>query len=338
MKKSIFTFGVIAVLISCENKIDTLSELKSNFYAFKERPIHSGETLKIEFNAHADKIDSVSLTLNGVPFDNNTLVDSTNSTLGLNKLQIKVYLGDNSIWGETVLSVLSPVKETPIEYEVVNEYPHPAELFTEGFFFHNNKIYESAGQYGKSKLVNYALGSTNYIQEKSQDKEDFSEGIALLNGKIYQLTYRQRKIFVYDENSLELIQTMKLPEMVREGWGMTTNGKELIISDGTQHIFFFDEHFKLRKKIQAVGYISIYTNLNELEFIQDKVYANVWQTNYILVINPNSGMVEQYYDLSALSKSKTSRSDDVLNGIAAYKDHILVTGKYWDKIYELSSK
>src|SRR5690606_24463561 len=106
-----------------------------------------------------------------------------------------------------------------VEFEVVKEYPHPAELFTEGFFFHNDKIYESAGQKGKSKLVSYSLGSTDYIQEKYQDKEDFSEGIALLNGKIYQLTYRQRKIFVYDENSLELLETLELPQIVREGWG-----------------------------------------------------------------------------------------------------------------------
>lgn len=336
MKRVAFTFFILVVLISCENKINSLSELKSNFYEFKEKPIHSGEILNIEFNAHADKIDSVSLILNGVPFKNNTPLDSSNSTPGLNKLQMKVYIGDDYIWGETVASVLSSFKETPIEFEVVKEYPHPVELFTEGFFFHNNKIYESAGQKGKSKLVNYSLGSSSYIQEKKQDKEDFSEGIALLNDKIYQLTYRQRKVFVYNAGSLELIETLKLPDTVREGWGMTTNGKELIVSDGTQNIFFFDEQFNLKRKIQVAGYVSIYTNLNELEFINDKLYANVWQTNYILVINPDSGVVEQYYDLTSLSETKGS--DDVLNGIASYKNTVLVTGKNWSRIYELAIK
>ncbi len=324
------------VLVSCKNEISSLSELKSNFYEFKEKPIHSGETLNIEFNANSDKIDSVSLTLNGVTFKNNTQLDSTNSMLGLNKLQIKVHIGDDFIWGETIVPVLNSFKEMPVEFQVVKEYPHPTELFTEGFFFHNNRIYESAGQHGKSKLVNYALGSTNYLQEVRQEKDIFSEGIALFNKKIYQLTYRQRKVFVYDENTLELIETLKLPDVVREGWGMTSDGRGLIVSDGTQNIFFFDEQFNLQRKIQVAGYVSIYTNLNELEFIQNKIYANVWQTNYILVINPESGAVEKHYDLTPLSETKGA--DDVLNGIASNNDNILVTGKNWEKIYELSVK
>src|SRR5690606_7178073 len=119
------------------------------------------------------------MTLNGKPFQNNSPLDSTNSTLGLNKLEMKVYIDNDYILGKIDVPVLSSFKEIPVEFEVVKEYPHPTELFTEGFFFHNNKIYESAGQKGKSKLVNYSLGTTNYIQEKKQDAEDFSEGIAL---------------------------------------------------------------------------------------------------------------------------------------------------------------
>ena len=337
MKKKIFCALLGLFLISsCENKITSLGELQSNFYAFKEKPLHLGEILNVEFNANLDKIDSVSMTLNGKSFQNNSPLDSTNSTLGLNKLQMKVYIDNDYILGETDVPVLSSFKETPVEFEVAKEYPHPTELFTEGFFFHNNKIYESAGQKGKSKLVNYSLGTTRYIQEKKQDAEDFSEGIALLDGKIYQLTYRQRKIFVYDENSLALLETLQLPQMVREGWGMTTNGKELILSDGTQNIFFFDAKFNLQRKIQVAGYVSIYTNLNELEFINNEIYANVWQTNYILVINPETGMVKRYYDLTTLSE--TTQNDDVLNGIASYNGNLLVTGKNWNKIYELTSK
>lgn len=336
MKKSIFVLFALVALGSCENKISSLSELKSNFYEFKEKAIHSGEVLSITFGSNADKIDSVSLTLNGKSFKNNTRLDSANSTLGLNKLQMKVYMDGDFIWGETVVSVLSSFKETPVEFEVVKEYPHPAELFTEGFFFFNNRIYESAGQKGKSKLVSYLPGSINYIQEKKQDAEDFSEGIALLNNKIYQLTYRQRKIYVYDHNTLELTEMLRLPEMVKEGWGMTSNGQELIVSDGTQNIFFFDERFNLQRKIQVAGYVSIYTNLNELEFINGKIYANIWQTNYILVINPESGAVEQYYDVTSLSE--TRGNDDVLNGIALKGNNLLITGKNWNNIYELISK
>jgi len=334
--KKLISGLVVLLVIACEQGPSSMSDFGSNFYVFSQKPLHLGDTLNIEFTKNTEKIDSVSLTLNGKRINNHEPIDSAKATLGLNKLRINVYTANQPVGGEVNLQVLNSGKETPVEYETVKEYPHPAELFTEGFFFHNGKIYESAGQKGKSKLVSYALGSTNYIQEKRQDKEDFSEGVALLSGKIYQLTYRQRKVFVYDENSLELIETLELPQIVREGWGMATNGTELIVSDGTQNIFFFDEHFNLKRKIQVAGYISIYTNLNELEFINEKIYANVWQTNYILIINPRSGAVEQYYDLTPLSE--TSGSDDVLNGVASYKNNILVTGKNWQKIFELSAK
>src|SRR5690606_17310011 len=138
----------------------------------------------------------------------------------------------------------------------------------------------------------YTLGSTNYLQEQKQDDNVFSEGAALLNGKIYQLTFRQRSVFVYDAKSLDLVNTLQLPHNLKEGWGMTTNGKELIVTDGSQHIYFFDEQLKLLRKIQVAGFASVYTNLNEMEFIQNKIYANIWQTNFILVINPASGAVE----------------------------------------------
>lgn len=336
VKKYIGLLVFLLILSSCNQKVKNLSDLGSNFYEIQHNGLRLGDSLNIYFLKNQDLVDSVELTMNGMSFQNHSIMNSSNTKLGINNLKIKVHLEDSFITGESHIPILNSVKETPIEYEVVKEYPHPAELFTQGFFFHNNRIYESAGQYGKSKLVNYALGTTQYIQEKLQDKDDFSEGIALLNGRIYQLTYRQREIFVYDESSLELKETLKLPETVKEGWGMTTNGVELIVSDGTQNIFFFDEEFRLQKKIQVAGYESVYTNLNELEFINGKIYANVWTTNFVLIINSETGAVEHYYDLAPLNQSKDS--DDVLNGIAAYGNNLLVTGKNWNKIYELSVK
>lgn len=336
MKKFSWILFSLLFVVACKNDITTLSELKTDFYEYREKPLHMGDTLQIKFGANEDKIDSVILTLNGKDYKNPVVLDFNNATLGLNPLQMKVYVDGSSIFGEVNLPVLSGEKETEIQYEIVKEYPHSTELFTQGFFYHNNKIYESAGLYQKSRLVTYSLGATSFSQEVKQDNRIFSEGIALLNNKIYMLTYRERKILVFDPTNLSLIQTLEMPTQMREGWGITSNGKELIMSDGTQNIFFFDENLNLVRRIQVAGYVSIYTNINELEYIEDRIYANVWGTNYILVINPENGMVEQYFDLSKISETKGS--DDVLNGIAQYGSHLLVTGKTWSKIYEVARK
>lgn len=336
MKHLFYIAFCLILIISCKNEPQSLSELKSNFYEIPHNGLRLGDSLNIYFFEKEEFVKSVEIFWNAQPIKNHTIMDSTNTILGINNLKIKVQLENSSISGETNVPVLNSFKETPMEFEIVKEYPHPTELFTQGFFFHNNKIYESAGQYKRSKLVTYSLGSTNYLQEKKQEDQIFSEGIAVLNGKIYQLTYRKRTVFVYDEKSFELINTLQLPDDLQEGWGITTNGEELIVTDGTHNIYYFDEKFNLQRKIQIAGYSSIYNQLNEMEFIKGKIYANVWQTNYILIINPNSGAVEKYYDLSSISETKGS--DDVLNGIASYEKNILVTGKNWSRIYELASK
>lgn len=336
MKKFALLFILSILIISCKNESYNLSDLKSNFYSLKDNPLFMGDKLEIKFDAHADKIDSVELDLNGKKLMNNEVLTFENSTLGMNKLQVKVYMGENIAWGEVQLPVLNPEKETPVEFNVIKEWPHPTELFTQGFFYHNNQLYESGGQYNKSKMVAYKLGSTQYILENKQDPKTFAEGATLHKGKIYQLTYRQRDLFVFDPNTLELLETLRMPAELREGWGITSNGQELLMTDGSQNIYFYDDNLNFVRKIQVTGNASIYTYINELEYIDGKIYANVWTTNYILVINPNTGAVEQYFDLNSISEQKGS--DDVLNGIAQVGKNILVTGKNWAKIYELERK
>lgn len=327
----IFSF----ILFSCIKEIGNLSDLKSDFYELQNHSIHMNDTLSIKFDANTDKIDSVSLLLNGKHIHNNSVLDSIKTHLGLNDLEINVYTKEGRINGKTKIPVLSQIKETPIEYKVFREYPHPKQLFTEGFFYYDGLIYESTGKYKKLKLVNYKLGTTKFLKEVKRDDRIFAEGITLFDNKIYQLTYRERQIFVYDVNTFELVETLQMPAEMREGWGLTSNGSELIASDGSHLIYFFDKDLKLKRKIQVVGNISIYEQINELEYINGKIFANVWLTNYILVINPENGRVERYYDLSNL-KTEKDEKDDVLNGIAFYEDKLLVTGKHWSKIYELS--
>ena len=332
--KKIVVLILLMGMISCKKDIESLSDLKSNFYEMQLTPTHLGEELKIEFNANAEKIDSVSLILNGKPIKNNQKLDLTNSVLGSNELEVYVYVDGKHVYGKTQMAILNSEKETPIEYTVIKEYPHPTELFTQGFFFHNQMIYESSGQYGKSKLVNYALGSTNYQKESKLDPKIFAEGACILNGKMYVLTYRERKILVYNPDTLAQIETLEMPAIMKEGWGLTTDGKDFIASDGTQNIFFFDDKFTFKRKIQVTGNVSIYTYINDMEYVDGKIFANVWQTPYILVINPETGAVERYYDLNPINEAKGA--DDVLNGITLYKGNLLLTGKNWSKIYEVN--
>ncbi|HLV24348.1 MAG TPA: glutaminyl-peptide cyclotransferase [Moheibacter sp.] len=334
MKKNIFyiLWGFI-LMVSCKDEPKTLSDLKSNFYEIQHNGLRLGDSLNIYFFEHEELVKSVEISWNGKAFENHTVMDSINTKLGINELKIKVNLEGNSILGETKVPILNSFKETPVEFEVVKEYPHPKELFTQGFFISDGKIYESSGRYGHSKLVTYKPGSVNYSEEIKQDPTIFSEGIAWLNDKIYQLTYKERKVLAYDAKTLKLESEIPYPAFLKEGWGMTTNGKELMVSDGSQNIYFFDSDFNLQRKIQVAGYQSVYTYLNEMEFINGKIFANVWTTNFILIINPESGAVEQYYDLTSLSETKGS--DDVLNGIALFNNRLLVTGKNWEKIYEL---
>lgn len=332
-KPIIALISLFILTVSCSNEVKNLSDLQSNFYELQHNGLRLGDSLNVYFFKNQELVDSVELTWNGKSVSNHTVLDTANTNLGVNELKIKVHLGSEFITGETHVPILNSTKETSISYDVINEYPHPKELFTQGFFYHDDKIYESSGHYGKSKIVTYHLGTTNFLQETKQEAKVFSEGISILNGKLFLLTYKERKALVYDAQTFELKEEIALPNMVKEGWGMTTNGKELIVSDGTQNVFFFNEKFELQRKIQIAGYQSVYTYINELEFVNGKLFANVWTTNFILVIDPKTGAVEQFYDLTDLSESKGS--DDVLNGIAVKGNQLLVTGKNWEKIYEL---
>lgn len=334
MKNWIFLLAPLMAVMACKKDIESLSDMRSDFFELQNRSIRMGDTLTVKYQLYQSKIDSVSFLMNGKHLPDNSVLSFDNAQLGLNKLEINVYTTDGRIYGKTEIGILSGNEEKEVEYEMIKTYPHSKDLFTQGFFFHDGKIYESSGQYGKSKLVSYSLGSEQFSREFELGKNFFAEGATLFKDKIWQLTYRERKIFVYNPDTFELINTLDLPAEIRQGWGLTTNGEDLIFSDGSQNLYFFDENLQYKKRIQVAGFISVYTKLNELEYIKDKIFANVWQTDYILVINPESGEVEHFYDLSELSETKGS--DDVLNGIALYNNHLLVTGKNWTKISEIT--
>ena len=220
--------------------------------------------------------------------------------------------------------------------EVVAEYPHDVNSYTQGLFFHEGVMYESIGQYGKSNIRTVNMETGKAIKRKSVSKDYFVEGSVVFGGDLYVLTWMEDKVFRYDAKTLELKSEMDYP---REGWGLTTDGEHLIASDGTSNLYFLDKDLKLKRYVQVNLGSRPIRFLNELEYIDGKVWANVYTSDEIVIINPKSGVVEGVIDCTnLLSPDLRTYDTDVLNGIAynPQTGKIYLTGKNWPKLYEIS--
>ena len=236
-----------------------------------------------------------------------------------------------------VLVSNSPVYPEPLHYtyNVVNVYPHDETAFTQGLIFEDGIIYESTGRYDQSTLRCVELETGNIIQLHALPDQFFGEGITIFGDKIIQLTWQSEKGFVYDKNSFDLLQEFTYPT---EGWGITHDGSRLIMSDGTATLYFLDP-----ETFQKIGQVEVYdeepvTLLNELEYIQGMVYANIWKEEKIVIINPETGHVTGWIDLEGINEAEKQNSNNVLNGIAydTNDDRLFVTGKLWSQLFEIS--
>ncbi len=238
------------------------------------------------------------------------------------------------------------VDNTPpvLNYTVVNALPHDTTAFTEGFLFHDGQLYESTGHtdnYPSSRsLFGLVDLSSGKIQTKAEiDKNKyFGEGIVFLSGKVYQLTLDNKIGFVYDAKTFKKIGEFTLPS--EHGWGMTTDSRYLIISDGSSNIYYLDpNNYKLAKIVGVTDNNGPVGNINELEMIDGSIYANHWQTNDILKIDPSSGRVVGKLDLTSLANEAQNKypGSAEMNGIAydSTSKKIYVTGKMWPTIYEI---
>lgn len=217
--------------------------------------------------------------------------------------------------------------------KVVRDYPHDRGAYTQGLFFQDGVLYESTGQCGETSLRIVELESGKVLRKLEFDRKYFGEGSVILKDKLYMLTWTSKVAFVYDAASLGYLKTCAYP---REGWGLTTDGKQLIASDGTAYLYFMDENFQVKRKLKVTMNDRPLRLLNELEWINGKIWANVYTTDMIVIINPSSGKVEGVVDCSGLLPANLRRSDtDVLNGIAVNDGKIYLTGKNWPKLYEI---
>lgn len=306
-----------------------------------------GQPLEFTVNTkiHDGELKQVSLFLN------NELVKTSDQLTFTHKIEKLSYLGQNTlrvlaeksdgnsntrIQNFTVLSDVAPKK---YEFEIIKELPHSTEHFTQGLEFHNGFLYEGTGEHGKSGIfkINHATG--RILQSKMLDEKYFGEGITILNDKLYQLTYKTQIGFVYRLSDFAVIDSFKYES--KEGWGLTNDGKSLIMSDGTGTLTWLNpDDFSVEKRIQVADNQRTWQYINELEYVDGSIWANVWTTNQIIRIEAETGRIMGYVDLdgilSIMHQTQLERID-VLNGIAynPQNGHFYVTGKLWPKLFEL---
>ncbi len=233
---------------------------------------------------------------------------------------------------------VTPAQGIPVfTFHVVNTYPHDRAAFTEGLALDNGVLFEGTGLNGRSELRRVDLASGQVEQSVKLEPQYFGEGVTTWGDRIIQLTWKTRRGFVYDKSSFALLQTFAYPT---EGWGLTHDGTQLIMSDGTPTLHFLDPNtFQETKRITVTADGAPVVNLNELEYVRGEIWANVWQTDRIARIAPETGHVVGWIDLTGLLNPADRQPPvDVLNGIAydAQHDRLFVTGKLWPKLFEIT--
>jgi glutamine cyclotransferase len=362
MQKAILIlFSALLLITACKNEEKQLSSTKHQESEIeggvpklnitlapdKGKYFKTSENIKIEVVVRQKKdvaLDSVVYNINGKqkfvlskpPYRKSLAADLLQ--LGLHSLTATVYYNEtHKDSRNTHFFVLPSTHPKEFDYQVVKSFPHDKNAYTQGLYYENGYFYESTGRYGKSSLRKVDKKTGKVLQSYQLAPKYFGEGLAVYNGKIIQLTYKAQKAFIYDKSTFNLIQTIDYGNL--EGWGITHNGKHFIFTDGTNKLFYYDEKtFSLLKEVSVYNHQGPVSRLNELEYINGTVYANVYGTDKIVAIDPASGQVTGILNLTGLlDKSDYHTNIDVLNGIAYdnQSGHLYVTGKNWPKLFEI---
>ena len=220
-------------------------------------------------------------------------------------------------------------------FDIIRAYPHDAEAFTQGLIYRDGALFESTGLNGQSSLRKVRLETGEVLQKKDVARRYFAEGLTELDGELFQLTWDTQVVFVYDRATFTEKRRLSYKG---EGWGLTHDGRRLIMSDGSAALRFLEPAtFKELGRITVTDEGRAIDHLNELEFVRGQIYANVWLTDRIAIIDPASGRVTGWIDLAGLSPMPTRFTNAVLNGIAwdAASDRLFVTGKLWPRLFEI---
>ncbi len=354
MKKSIFplvlVFCLFVTFLSCSNKpkrsrkpVSTVVILptKSN-YVFGEEV-----SINVKTKIRDGEIGSIKLYYKDQLIKETKELDFTVDNVKLDELGSSVFKvsaikTDNVENTRTkLILVFSDIVPERLTYQVINNYPHSKKFYTQGLEFHNGFIYEGTGENGESGLFKINLTNGNPVQSTYMDDIYFGEGITILNDKIYQLTYHSQKGFVYNLSDFSVIDSFQFKS--KEGWGLTNDGTYLIMSDGTNVLTWINPNdFSLIKTVQVANNTGLTSGINELEFINGTIYANIFTTDVIVQIDPETGKILSEINMKGILDMYKNPNDtvNVLNGIAYDKatNRIFVTGKWWPRLFEIKFK
>lgn len=330
---------------ACFLLITSCSEVYK-FSLVHKKKIALNTTMNVFLKENKDKgINKVQFFVNGKEISSEGLSAKINTTdLGTGKHSISalVFYLEKTKKENSSFEVLANEPPVVYSYKIINEYPHDTKAYTQGLEYYNGFLYETTGGRGKSTLRKVEIETGKVLQQIALDKKYFGEGMTIFNNKIYWLTWQSKKGFVYNLDTFQQEKEFTYTNS-KEGWGFTHNETALLKSDGSHKIWFLDtETLKEKKSIQVYTNKYAITNLNELELINGKIYANKYQQNAIVIINPNTGVVEGVANLKSLKEEmektqKLKAQDEVLNGIAfdAKNNRMFVTGKNWGKLFEI---
>jgi len=337
-------FNVLAIIFlstiysSCSEEEKDVNKLFSLETSAQKAKYTFGETVQFSIlNKKNHEIGAISYHVNDEKIDVNEFAFDSGK-LGTKTIKATFRYNDDLVILKKKIEILSQNKPKVLNFEIVNEYPHDINAYTQGLEFYKGELYESTGQRGKSTLrkLNYKTGEVT--RKIHLDPSYFGEGLTFLNDELYQLTWQSKVGFVYNPEDFSKTKTFKYVKS-NEGWGICNDGKTLYKSDGTEKIWTLNS-----STLEEEDYIQIYTNtskiksVNELEWINGKIYANIYQRNGIAIINPINGEVEAVINCNSLKEKVTQHPElDVLNGIAYNQttNTIFVTGKNWDKLFEI---
>ncbi len=323
---------VLFLLGACQQSATSLVAVSSNLDSYANKKMQWGDpvSIKMETTNH----DSIQLQLNGKKVaGSNMTLSKENSVLGKNTLKLTVFTGAENTTREVSLLIVSSQKPQSKSYSIINSYKHDASYFTEGFYYEDGLVYEGTGLNGKSKLVAYNLASATVENSIDIDAQFFGEGIAVVGDSIFQLTYKAQKAFIYNRTTFEKLGEFNVP-FSAEGWGLCYDGKNLIMSNGSHFLYYINpKDFTYTGSLQVVDDKGIRGKLNELEYYNGKIYANVWYEKEIVVINSQTGAVEEVISLENIPSKNFQQG--VANGIAIKDGNFLITGKNWTDTYEL---
>ena len=302
-----------------------------------------GEKIDIEISIPDNlKSDSIMVMVNQkkihvTEVSNSFSISSDSAQAGKNRIMINAWAQGKQYSAGVSVIFRSNILPQQYTYKIIKTYPHDQKSYTQGLIYENGYMYEGTGQYYESMLLKYKLENHELIQSYNLPQNVFGEGIVISNNHIYQLTWQSHVAFEYEKETFKLINKF---DFSTEGWGITNLGRELVMSDGSYTLYVLTpESFNEIRRIEVYDNIGPVNQLNELEYIDGKIFANVYQTDYIVIIDPKTGCVTGKVNLAGLldvTKVK-DHEVDVLNGIAWDNEgkRLFLTGKYWPEIYEV---